>query len=303
VTITNGTLRVLHADLALIQARGRFEYTYLGVPVCGAWDAQKYSLLGRLLDYLDEPAFEIFGGTLTLTSSSDAFIAVVGDATISLDGPTFPTEHTWVLPARSVLSVTSTGAEPVYLGVAGLLVERTLGSASTDIVSRLGPKQIRPKDELKYEYISKEDSLGRFAHIRQDNPALLRFIPGPHSDNLRDSKCQVTLQARSGMRLSEVVPFKIERGSEHSLLESYPTLQGAIQMQSDHQLIVLGPDSGVTDGYPVLGVVITADIPLISRFSVGGSVSLHSCTIDEAIDAFNAQDSAAQNSLVKIDRL
>ncbi len=299
----NGTLRVLHADLTLIQDRGRSGYAHLGVPVCGAWDAEKYSLLGRLLDYLDEPAFEILAGTLTLTSSSDAIIAIIGDATVSCDGHTFPTEHTWVLPARSVLSVTSADAGPVYLGVAGLLVEPTLGSASTDIVSRLGPKQVLAKDELKYECLSKEDLLGRFVHIRQDSPALLRFIPGPHSDSLLNSKWQVVLQARSGMRLSAVVPSKIEPDLAYSLLASYPTLQGTIQMQSDDQLIILGPDSGVTGGYPVLGVVITADIPLISRFSVGESFSLHSCSIDEAIDAFNAQDSAAQNSLVKINQL
>ncbi len=299
----NGTLRVLHADLTLIQDRGRSGYTHLGVPVCGAWDAEKYSLLGRLLDYLDEPALEILAGTLTLTSSSDAIIAVVGDAIISLDGHTFPTKHTWVLPARSVLSVTSADAGPVYLGVAGLLVEPTLGSASTDIVSRLGPKQVLAKDELKYECLSKEDLLGRFVRIRQDNPTLLRFIPGPHSESLLNSKWQVVLQARSGMRLAAVVPSKIEPSLAYSLLASYPTLQGAIQMQSDDQLIILGPDSGVTGGYPVLGVVITADIPLISRFSVGESFSLHSCSIDEAIDAFNAQDSAAQNSLVKINQL
>ncbi len=299
----NGTLRVLHADLTLIQDRGRFGYTHLGVPVCGAWDAQKYSLLGQLLDYLDEPAFEILGGTLTLTSSSDAIIAVVGGATVSCDGRTFPTEHTWVLPARSVLSITSAGAGPVYLGVAGLLVERILGSASTDIVSQLGPKQVLPKDELKYEYLSKEDLLGRFLRIRQERPTLLRFIPGPHSESLLSARWQVDLQARSGARLSVVVPSKIEPGLPHSLLASYPTMPGAIQMQSANQLIILGPDSGVTGGYPVLGVVITADIPLIARFSVGESFSLHSCSIDEAIDALSVQGSAAQNSLVKINQL
>ncbi len=301
--ISNGTLRILHSDLTLIQDRGRSGYTHLGVPVCGAWDAQKYSLLERLLDYLDQPAFEILAGTLTLTASNDAIIAVVGDAIVSLDGQTFPTEHTWVLPARSVLNVSSAGAGPVYLGVVGLLVEPTLGSASTDILSRLGPKQILAKDELKFEYPAKKDLLGRFVRIRQDHPTLLRFIPGPHSDTLLDSKWKVMLQARSGMRLAAVVPAKIAPSHSHSLLASYPTLPGAIQMQSADQLIILGPDSGVTGGYPVLGVVITADIPLIARFSVGGFVSLHPCSIDEAIDALNAQDSTAKNSLVKINQL
>ena len=300
---SSGTLRILHSDLTLIQDRGRFGYAHLGVPACGAWDAQKYSLLGRLLDSLDEPAFEILGGTLTLTSSSDAIIAVVGDATLSLAGHAFPTEHTWVLPAGSVLHVTSNGAGPVYLGVAGLLVQPTLGSASTDIVSRLGPKQVVAKDEFKFEYVAKEDLLGRFVRIGQDHPALLRFIPGPHSETLLNSKWQVRLQARSGMRLAAVVPAKIASNPAHSLLASYPTLPGAIQMQSADQLIILGPDSGVTGGYPVLGVVITADIPLIARFSVGGFLSLQPCSIDEAIDAFNFQDSVAQHTLVKINQL
>ena len=300
---SSGTLRILHSDLTLIQDRGRAGYAHLGVPVCGAWDAQKYSLLGRLLDYLDGPAFEILGGTLTLTSSSDAIIAVVGDATLSLAGHTFPTEHTWVLPAGSVLHVTSTGAGPVYLGVAGLLVQPTLGSASADIVSRLGPKQVVAKDEFEFEYLAKQDLLGRFVRTVQNNPALLRFIPGPHSGALLNSKWQVRLQARSGMRLAPVVPAKITPNPAHLLLASYPTLPGAIQMQSADQLIILGPDSGVTGGYPVLGVVITADIPLIARFSEGGFLSLQSCSIDEAIDAFNSQDSVAQHSLVKISQL
>ena len=105
------------------------------------------------------------------------------------------------------------------------------------------------------------------------------------------------------MRLAAVVPAKIAPNPAHSLLDSIPTLPGAIQMQSADQLIILGPDSGVTGGYPVLGVVITADIPLIARFSVGGFLSLQSFSIDEAIDAFNSQDSVAQHSLVKINQL
>ncbi len=43
-------------------------------------------------------------------------------------------------------------------------------------------------------------------------------------------------------------------------LPSEPTVPGAVQLPADGQPILLGPDSGTTGGYPVLGVVFDEDL-------------------------------------------
>jgi allophanate hydrolase subunit 2 len=71
-------------------------------------------------------------------------------------------------------------------------------------------------------------------------------------DYLLDSEWIVTDVARSGVRLRPVDPV---RAWTPRAWASGPVCPGVIQVPSDGQPIVLGPDAGTTGGYPIAGVL------------------------------------------------
>lgn len=55
---------------------------------------------------------------------------------------------------------------------------------------------------------------------------------------------------------------------------SFGVVPGAIQLTPSGQPIVLMPDGGVTGGYPVLAVVISADLPALGQLVPGAPLRL-----------------------------
>jgi allophanate hydrolase subunit 2 len=47
---------------------------------------------------------------------------------------------------------------------------------------------------------------------------------------------------------------------------------GAVQLPGDGLPIVLGPDAGVTGGYPVVAVVVDADLDVVGQLGPGARV-------------------------------
>ena len=79
--------------------------------------------------------------------------------------------------------------------------------------------------------------------------------------------------ARSGVRLStKTSSFKnLEKFSN---LGSLPVFPGVVQITPAEEIIILGPDSGVTGGYPILGYVPDSHMHLLSRLSAGANLRL-----------------------------
>ena len=89
----------------------------------------------------------------------------------------------------------------------------------------------------------------------------------------------VEATARSGVRLSgAVLPAS-------ATVASAPMVPGAVQLTPAGEAIVLGPDGGVTGGYPVVGVVATVDLDRISLLRPGDAVSWRTVDVRAAADA------------------
>jgi allophanate hydrolase subunit 2 len=84
--------------------------------------------------------------------------------------------------------------------------------------------------------------------------------------------------ARSGIRLTS----EEELPSSSATLASLPVMPGVVQLPPSGEPIILGPDSGVTGGYPILGVVIEADLPILARLKPNQRVSLVSVEPEDA---------------------
>jgi antagonist of KipI len=79
-------------------------------------------------------------------------------------------------------------------------------------------------------------------------------------------------------------------GSSVDLL-SFGVVRGAIQLPPDGNPVVLNVDHQTTGGYPLLGVVIRADWPILAQLAPGATVSFEEVSMEEA-DA--ARHKAAQ---------
>jgi allophanate hydrolase subunit 2 len=59
---------------------------------------------------------------------------------------------------------------------------------------------------------------------------------------------------------------------------------GAVQVTPSGEVIILGPDAGVTGGYPLMGVLPEAEMPLIARLITGDRVTFAAIEPSEAVD-------------------
>jgi allophanate hydrolase subunit 2 len=101
----------------------------------------------------------------------------------------------------------------------------------------------------------------------------LRLLAGPREgwlsppglEQLTGSRWTVLpVSDRSGLRLSG--PRISRRDGD---LPSEGVVPGGIQVPGDGIPIVLGPDAGVTGGYPVVAVVVDADLDTLGQLAPG----------------------------------
>lgn len=253
--------------LASVQDLGRPGWAALGVPRSGAFDRGAAALANRLVG--NDPAaavVEVTFGGLALQLRDAVTVAMCGAPCTGLD-----LNRAVSLPAGTVvrLGPPSSGLRS-YLAVrGGLAVAPTLGSRSSDLLSGLGPERLRPGDVLAIGREPAAPPSGELA-APAPAPAVVRLVPGPRDDwfapgAVRDmvtTRWTVRPESdRIGVRLNGS-PLRRARDGE---LPSEPTLPGAVQVPADGRPIVLGPDAPVTGGYPVVAVVLEADLDVLAQ--------------------------------------
>lgn len=273
-------LTVNRCGIALIQDKGRTGYEHLGVPGSGAFNAQRYRDAVALLDLGNTPVIEIITGTFGATIDTTVQVAVVGDdVAIDINGSAMGPNMVFELDAHAAITITpATTSGPVYFAVRGLTAPTVLGSSATDTMTRLGPDPLRAGTTLDVQLSTDEPYLvGRFLLPRRSGH-LRSFtaVPGPHLP-LADISFTVTSVARSGVRLRP----NSDLASEHSgSIPSLPVVPGAIQVTPSGEVIILGPDAGVTGGYPLMGVLTAAALDNISHLRPGDQLRFRATPAD-----------------------
>jgi allophanate hydrolase subunit 2 len=288
------------AGLATVQDGGRPSLAGLGVPRSGAWHRSRYRTAAALVgaDHDQSAAVELLAGRLALTLRQATALAVVGPADVRVHGEELPTDTALHVSAGQHVTVVHGGAGPVYVTVAGWQEPRTLGSCSTDTFSGIGGRVIGHGDVL----LGWGDSgqVGSFARpaaaTTSPSASTLRVIASGDADWCTQ-EWAVAATARSGTRLAGPVR------EVSSALPSRPTIVGAVQLTPAGEAIILGPDGGLTGGYATCGVLITADLDLVSELAVGVSIRFVPVDVAEASRAFEAQGSAEGRLVVRAGRL
>lgn len=290
-------IRVRLAGLTLVQDSGRHGHQHVGVPVSGAFDAQRHSQALQLLRQpAGTPVFEMLGDLFEFSAQENpVMFAVVGPADTYVDGQNAGSNH--VLSVEPFVSVTvrrnPSNSGPIYVAVLGLEVPTVLGSASHDTLSKLGSAPVQAGSEYSVTLLPDETLFGRFVMPVKERAATtqIRVVPGPHVSNIEwPVVSTVKAISRSGVRLAteEVMP------TSTATLASLPVIPGVVQLPPSGEPIILGPDSGVTGGYPVLGVVIEADLPLLARLKPNQKILL------SAIEAEDARDLTWQMNVTSV---
>lgn len=266
--------------LALVQDRGRPGLGGMGVGRSGAADRASHDLANRLV--ANDPAaatVEVTLGGLQVRAETDLTVAVTGaPAPAALDGT--PVGHAAVLRLRAgqvlALGPPTTGLRS-YLAVrGGVAVDPVLGSRATDVLSGLGPPPLQRGAVLPVGAVPHRVPVLEQAPVGvpTGGTLVLRARRGPREDRVQDDLFARgwTVSSRSdriGARLDGDALRPVAGRGE---LPSEGVVRGAVQVPPSGEPVLFLADHPVTGGYPVVAVVLDADVDLAAQARPGQPV-------------------------------
>jgi antagonist of KipI len=188
-----------------------------------------------------------------------------------------------------------------YLAVAGgVQTPPILGSRATHLVSHMGGfsgRALAAGDRVPIASGLPRRPPRKSAGLTLPSKgrALLRVMAGPQADwfqadalkTIAGVSFRISPQSnRMGYRLQGP---PLTRAHDRELI-SEPLGIGAIQVPSAGEPILLMADRQTAGGYPKIGYVITADLPLAGQLAPGDFIEFHVCTPQEAVAALISRE-------------
>ncbi|GAA5106548.1 biotin-dependent carboxyltransferase family protein [Nocardia iowensis] len=270
--------------LATVQDLGRPGWFGSGVGPAGAADRSSFRLANRLVGNPEEYAgLEVLLGGLVLRADTHVTVAVTGAPAPAVVDAT-PVGHASVLELEAGqvlrLGLATVGLRS-YLAVrGGIAVPPVLGSRSRDTLSGIGPVPLGPGDTLPIGPAPNTIPVIDFAPVA-DPPAdivTIRAVLGPRDDWFTDPTAlfegawvMSTDTDRVGARLDRREGPPLERTVERELPTEGMAL-GSIQVPPSGQPVVFLADHPITGGYPVVAVVLDADVDAVAQARPGQPV-------------------------------
>ena len=286
------SLEILEVNaLATLQDSGRVGWRKFGVPVSGAMDSFAFNAANALAgNSPNGAAIEIGLGDITLRALRDCVISVAGVGyALSIYIWDFPLWSSYYVRAGWTIRLTKldTGMWAYLAITGGVLSKPVLGSVSTNLRARFGGlegRQLQAGDILKSGIPARAISelaartLPESARPAYSDTPIVDVILGPQEKYFTSESIATcfamsheymvnTTSDRMGYRLKGK-PL-IHRNKSELISEGLTT--GAIQVPASGQPIVMMADSPTTGGYPKIGTVASADLPLLAQCVPGRS--------------------------------
>ena len=291
--------------LTTVQGAPRQGLRHLGVASGGPADPWALALANLLAgNPVGHAGLEITLAGPTLRFGWAARVAICGAAIEArANGVPVPGNRPVDLPSGTTLALGPCldGARS-YLAVAGgLEVEPVLGSASTDLRGGFGGldgRALRAGDQLAVGGHAAPPARRLqvapwwidanplpYAHPPTE-PCTIRLLPGADAaDGVSGPVWRADARSnRQGLRLQGPALQMADRGERIS----EPVAPGTVQLPPDGQPIVLTADAQTHGGYPRIGHVVRADIPLLAQMRPGARLRFLPCTPAQA-SAANAE--------------
>ena len=288
------SLQVLVSNgLLTVQDIGRRGWERFGVPVGGAMDGFALRAANRLTGNPPEAAgLEAALGEVQLLAGQDLLLAAAGRGwQLRVEGRPLPLWMAEVARRGELIKLLPEDT-PGWCCLAfsgGIQTQLILGSRSTCLAGGFGGlegRALRPGDHLPVgshaplhaPMLKAGVSLPLAARPAYADDLLLDLVPGPQADHFTAAAWQTLLTSsyrltpacsRMGYRLAGP---RLEHCSAADIL-SEGTPPGSVQVPGDGQPVILMADRQATGGYAKIGVVSTADLPLLAQCPPGaGSV-------------------------------
>lgn len=269
---------------ATVQDAGRRGWAHLGVPRAGAADLAAYELANRLLGNVPEAAAVEFllGGFAVRFTEATSFVLTGAPVPATLDGRGVDmATATYAAPGQRLVAGKAIYGLRSYLGIGGGIdIDPVLGSRSTDTLSGLGSPRLFDGDTLPVGRHG--GALGTPTDVVVDSATAaseieVGFIRGPRADFFSAEARELFETARwtvssdinrVGARLTG--PFL--RYADDVQLPSEGMLVGSVQVPASGQPIVFLANHPPSGGYPIIGVVLRADVGKIAQAEPGKTI-------------------------------
>jgi biotin-dependent carboxylase-like uncharacterized protein len=299
-----------------IQDLGRHGYQKFGVSVAGAMDFFSHRVANGLVGNPPQAATlecTILGPSLCFLA--ELTIAVTGaDLTPQLDGnPVAMWESLDVQPGSILTFGECRRGCRAYIAIwGGIDVPGVLGSRSTHTRSRLGGLEGRALKKGDRLAVAHSNAAAGSQHFRSDliernlTSGTLRFLEGPQRNFFKADSLAGFAKGiyrvsnnsdRMGIRFDG--PELIHRGRADIVSEAVPF--GSIQVPANGLPVVLAADRQTAGGYPKIGVVITADFPVLAQLKPRDEVQFVPVRRDFAMKALRSLEDEISDRFIGLE--
>jgi antagonist of KipI len=294
------SLKIVKAGmLDSIQDMGRYGYQQVGINPTGAIDKYAVAIANILVGNVYNeaviemrfPAAAIFFDEPTIISLSGA------DFNASINGNPIPINHAVIVNKNTTLQFQSPkNKSHCYLAIkGGMKLSKWLNSYSTNLKAEAGgfsgrrllkddiielnegssENKIDESDQITFEF--KILPWGASENFGMEDSDQLMLIPGAEWEWLDKNSQEKFLRNpffishnsdRMGYRLASEPLHVISKTELVSSAVSF----GSIQLLPDGQLIILMADNQTTGGYPRLGNIISAHLPILAQMKAGDKI-------------------------------
>jgi biotin-dependent carboxylase-like uncharacterized protein len=294
------SLEVLNTQIfTLIQDKGRFSYSSIGVTQAGVMDEYAYLILNKLLENdSNANVLEIAFSNNSFLVHKNTQIAITGAyCEFFINDILKDTWQTHYIKAGDIVKIGKilNGAK-VYLGVKnGFEIKKEFGSNSTTIKENLGGlcgEKLKKGDILEYTEFSNTDTKRTTKRLQKkylplyEDELTLRVILSYQEDFFKKEEKEkffsntytITNEFnRMGCKLQgEAIRCDVDG------IISEGIAFGAIQIPKDGQPIILLKDRQTIGGYPKIGSVLSIDCFKLSQKKPNTKVRFIPISIEEA---------------------
>jgi biotin-dependent carboxylase-like uncharacterized protein len=273
--VSDVALHVIAAGpLTTVQDLGRRGHAPFGVGPSGAADRPSHVAAQRAVgNSPDAAGLELTFGGLRVEAVGDAVVALAGAPCSDHDlGRPFHLRHGEQLSLQTPRSGLRS-----YLAVRGGIAVAPTLSRSTDLLSGLGPPVLREGDVLPVgRAFDGEAQVVGVESLDVSSPVTVGILRPPWPERLDptlwDRLCAATFTVGTDSNRIAVRLSGQTLAVTAAAVEPEPLVAGAIQLPGDGLPIVVLVDHPVTGGYPVAGVVVSDDLPLLAQARPGSTL-------------------------------
>ena len=290
------SLEIVNSQLlTLLQDKGRFSFTSIGVTNSGVMDEYAYLIANKMLDNVkDTNILEMSFSNNIFKAHKNTQISITGAfCEFFINDKLQNTWQTYNIKAGDIIRVGKiTNGSKVYLGLkGGFDVKKEFGSNSTTMKENLGGikgDKLKKGDFLKYNEITKTYNVRLKNEYlpSYDNELNLRVVLSYQDEFFKKEEIEkffsntytITNEFnRMGCKLNGVA---ISCDIDGIISEGISF--GAIQIPKDGQPIILLKDRQTIGGYPKIGSVLSIDCFKLSQAKANTKINFIPISINEA---------------------